>query len=117
MKSWLGQENIPVLPVRYEDMLTSPVETFGRAVAFAGIPTPPHRIESALARSRFESLKHQEAEQGFREKAQDCPVFFNRGKAGYWRDFLSREQVDIICRHHGETMVRFGYLDTDGSPV
>ena len=117
VRSWIDDSGLPVHAVRYEDMLDSPVETFYGAIEFAGIEATPGEVEMALEKSRFNNLKDQEKKNGFREKVQGCPAFFNRGEAGYWRQVLSSSQVAAVCCCHGETMARFGYLDRRGNPL
>ena len=113
---WLDESGFPVHAIRYEDMLQKPQETFTKACAFAGFPTDPDRIHRALEHSRFENLRKQESQAGFRESLQKRP-FFRKGQAGGWREVLSAEQVDAIVRAHGDVMQRFGYLNPDGSPA
>ncbi len=117
VRSWVDDSNVNLHLVRYEDMKDNPIDTFYRAVEFAGIKTSVQAVETALEKSSFSELKRQEEERGFREKAPDCTSFFNRGQTGYWRQILSRKQADALITEHKDTMIRFGYLDSKGEPT
>ena len=112
--SWLDQQDIPVHPVRYEDMKRDPLETIGAALEFAGRPADAAKLERAIDLARFDRLREKEADGGFRE-APVGRTFFRRGESGGWRDELSGEQVAKIERDHAVIMDRLGYdRVTDG---
>ncbi len=117
VKSWIDMAPFPVCVLRYEDMKSSPLETFTRAVRFAGLSCTGEQIEKALRFSSFEVVQRQEEAEGFRERSPSSSRFFRKGKVGSWREELSDEQVRRIVRDHGDVMVRFGYLDEDGGIV
>ncbi len=114
--SWVDAPGLPVLALRYEDMLERPTETFTQACRFAGWPDEPARIRRALDHSRFEALQQLEKEKGFAE-APPNRVFFREGRSGIWRNHLSPSQVSAIVQRHSEVMCRFGYLNADGLPA
>lgn len=114
--SWADAPGLPVLFLRYEDMLERTEETFTAACRFAGLPDNPSTVRRALAQSRFEILQAQESRNGFAE-AEANRVFFRRGRSGTWRGALSDGQVAGIVERHATVMRRFGYLDGDGAPV
>ncbi len=116
VRSWADEPGLPVLVLRYEDMLARPQEVFQAACEFAGLPSEPARVARALNHARFENVRAQEQAKGFRE-AMDRRPFFRHGKAGGWRETLSPAQVAAIVSQHGDVMRRFGYLNADGSPV
>lgn len=109
VKSWVDDSGLPVLVMRYEDMKTSPIETFAKSVSFLGLSYALHEIEAALDQASFARLKQQEEEKGFSEKSAGSASFFRKGVVGDWRNELSEEQVERIVETHGETMKRFGY--------
>lgn len=108
-ESWLGQQDIPVHLVRYEDMLADTVATVRTALAFAGIEAEPTRLDRAIAFAAIDELQRQEATSGFREAPRQVRSFFRRGTAGGWRDELTSEQIARIERDHGAMMERLGY--------
>ena len=115
VQSWKSQSRIPILFVRYEDMLQKPLETFGTAVRFLDLEYNKERLQKAIIHSDFKLLQQMEREKGFEEKLQLCPSFFWKGKIGNYRDFLSQEQIDRITDYNYETMKEFGYVDINGN--
>ncbi len=109
--SWLDQRDIPVLPVRYEDMRADPAGQLRRVLGFARRPASEEDIARAVAFADFAELSGQEQEKGFREAPRPYAggAFFRRGEAGAWRDELTPEQVARIEAAHGAVMRRLGY--------
>lgn len=108
----------PVHVVRYEDLQTSPIETFGGAADFAGLQVTTERLARAIQFSEFPELRRQEDAAGFRARSRRSLRFFRRGQSGAWHDELTGDQVRQIIESHGAVMRRFGYLDaaTAGAP-
>jgi aryl sulfotransferase len=109
--SWVDQDDIPVMVVRYEDMLADTARELARVIAFARPDDviDQARLAQAVGNAAFDRLQAAEAEQGFREVGRRQERFFRSGKAGDWVNHLSAEQVDRICSTHGAMMRRFGY--------
>ncbi len=109
--SWLDQRDIPVLRIRYEDMLADTAATLRRALDFAGWAASEQDIAHAAACARFPALQGQEQANGFREapRGRRRGAFFRRGEAGAWRDELSTSQVAQIETAHAPMMLRLGY--------
>lgn len=109
--SWLDDRNLPVLLVKYEDLLTRPVETLMRVVkGIQKTNTDQDLVEKALENHNFSNLAKQESESGFQEKSVHSPVFFRKGKADSWKEELTNEQVNRIIQAHGSVMTSLGYL-------
>ena len=108
--SWTRKQNPALHIMRYEDMLDKPVETFGQLVNFLQINTTMEKLEEAIQASSFDKLKEQEEKFGFSEKPTVAREFFRVGKAGQWRDVLSRNQIDEIIKSNQEQMKRFDYM-------
>lgn len=111
--SWTDDaaEEFPVHVMRYEDMKADPVPTFQAAAKFADLPHDRAAVERALEYSRFERLKEQEKESGFKEKPGKSKAFFRKGTVGGWREELPAAAVDAIRDGHADVLRRFGYLD------
>jgi len=109
--SWVDQTQIPVLAIRYEDMLADTPGVLERVLAFARPMLVPDqvRIESAVRHSHIEMLQAAETANGFRETPPGATRFFRRGQAGDWRNHLSPAQVEQILTRHLVAMQRFGY--------
>jgi hypothetical protein len=117
--SWLDQSDIPVLPVRYEDMRADAAGQLRRVLAFAAYPAGEDAIARAVAFARFEQLRGQERDNGFREapRPHQGGDFFRRGEIGAWRDELTAEQVARIEADHAAMMARLGYAPASAASL
>ena len=96
--------------MRYEDRLADPADTLGRALAFARIDVAPDAIEQATQATGFERLQAMEDSAGFADRPRQATrPFFGEGRAGGWRDALTKRQAARIEADHGEMMARLGY--------
>lgn len=116
VNSWLQAKNLKIHFVRYEDLVSNPVPTFGELVRFLEIGGKHPRIETAIKFSQFKTLKMQEELFGFVENSVQSERFFRAGRRGDWRESLSEAQVQRIIDCNGDAMKRFGYLDDRGRP-
>ncbi|HAQ01154.1 MAG TPA: sulfotransferase, partial [Rhodospirillum rubrum] len=108
--SWLDQPDIPVLPLRYEDLLTDPARGLRAVADHLGIAHAPRTIKAAIDATRFETLRAQEMARGFKERQVGSTApFFRQGVAGGWRRDLAPAQAARILADHGPVMGRFGY--------
>lgn len=112
VRSWTSQNAIPLLLVRYEDMLADPAAQLARVIRFArpGDAVDPARIAAAVTNTAFGRLQAAEAASGFREATARQERFFRSGTAGDWVNHLTDAQVERICHCHREVMARYGYL-------
>ena len=108
--SWLDAPGVDICILRYEDMKQNPLETFEKAVKFAGLDYGRDEIQKAIELSSFEELQRQEKESGFEEKSAASEIFFRKGEIGSWREELTDAQAQQIVSDHGEVMQRYGYL-------
>jgi len=114
--SWTDQK-LPLQPhvMRYEDMVSTPLETFLGFVNYVGTGITEDQVTQAIELTRFERLKEQEQEQDREGARQFRPklstdAFFRRGKSDQWGDTLTTAQIDRIISDHAPMMQRFGYL-------
>ena len=108
--SWTRKPHRAIYVMRYEDMLDEPQKTFGALARHLLLDATPSQVDLAIERSSFAKLKSLEDKTGFIEKPETAQRFFREGRAGQWKEILSRQQVDRIVKDHGEQMARFGYL-------
>jgi aryl sulfotransferase len=108
VRSWLDDAGMPVHLVRYEDLIADAATELARVAGFLGLL--PGAASEAAAAVRFEALRAQETERGFRELMNRETRFFRQGRAGAWRSVLSAAQADRLWKDHGEVMTRLGYL-------
>ena len=108
--SWLDQRRIPLLVLRYEDLLDDPEAHFCRLAQFLRLPEDPALIAAAVARTRFESLRAKEEEEGgFPERPPGCGRFFRSGRCGEGRERLTGDQLRRLDDTFAEMLHRFGY--------
>jgi len=110
VRSWVDQPELPVLVMRYEDMLAKGPETFMALAQFLDLPTEPELVKQALANTSIEKLKKLEEQVGgFAEKPEGCERFFRSGRTGEGAEQLSIDQRMRLAKGLGETMDRFDY--------
>ena len=110
VESWTRKPHPAIYIMRYEDMLNAPKKIFGALARHLLLDPTPAQLDLAIERSSFDKLQSQEEETGFQEKPQHAARFFREGRAGQWKDVLSRKHIERIVNDHGEQMRRFGYL-------
>ncbi len=86
------------------------MEAFGGMANFLGLNPPAERLAKAIEFSSFKTLAKQEKEKGFNEQSKNSKTFFRVGKAGQWKEILTKKQVDKIIDCHHVLMKQFGYL-------
>ena len=109
-RSWIDQSELPVLVIRYEDMLDNTKETLNKVVEFIGLDLDQHIIEQSVSSSSFSVLSKMEKESGFLEKPRNADSFFRKGQKDDWKNFLDKQAVDTIISNHREYMTRYNYL-------
>jgi len=110
VQSWVDQPLIPVLLLRYEDLLAKPNAEFTRLAHFLDLPTDEALIREATANTRFDKLRAKEEEEGgFRERPEGCERIFRSGRSGEGREQLTAQQILQLEEAFSETLIRFGY--------
>jgi hypothetical protein len=113
VESW-GSKNksIDTLFIRYEDLLTNPIEAFKKIIEqfdLEDIDDFEQRFEFALEQSNFSNLQKAEKEGGFVEKAGG-DLFFRVGQSGQWKTVLTGKQIKLIEEQHKQVMEHYGYI-------
>jgi hypothetical protein len=108
-ESWLDQKELPLLLLRYEDMIEDTINVLRKVAESSGIPTESEKLVSAAAATSFERLKQAEQQFGFAEKPAGMPGFFRSGQAGGWQAILNSDQIMAIQERHATAMIRLGY--------
>ena len=111
VRSWLEQNELDVMLVRYEDLHADPFSAFTAVLLHLKIPVERKKVALAIEQSSFRHLRAQEEQAGFTGKNPAGGRFFRRGEIGAWRDELASELVEQLQRDHGEVMARLGYAD------
>jgi aryl sulfotransferase len=117
--SWLDHSGMPVLLVRYEDMLADAARELTRVAQFLKLRNPskpgapefsPDEIAAAVVSAKFENLRAQEDTKGFAERPPQAERFFRKGRSGEGRELLSPQLQQQILADHADVMSRLGYL-------
>jgi aryl sulfotransferase len=106
--SWLDDAAMPLLLIRYEDMLAGSALELEKVARFLGIPA--EACAQAAAASGFSTLREQEDKRGFRERVPAAARFFRQGRSGEGKEKLSIRLHERIKTDHGAVMKRLGYL-------
>ena len=107
--SWLTNENVPRILVRYEDLVEDSTKEFGKILTTLGMRIDQGQLNKAIGFSSFSELARQESVSGFRERPPHAKQFFRQGVSGQWNDILKRSQVQKIIATHGNVMAKLGY--------
>ena len=107
--SWLTNENVPRILVRYEDLVEDSTKEFGKILTTLGMRIDQGQLNKAIGFSSFSELARQESVSGFRERPPHAKQFFREGVSGQWNDILKRSQVQKIIAAHGKVMSKLGY--------
>lgn len=113
VSSWLDQDRVPILVIRYEDLRASPASWLTKAAEFLELRISETDIERAVALTDFDRLKREEETYGFSERFRPDTSFFRRAEPGEGRRRLDRELRKAIEREHGAVMARLGYRCED----
>lgn len=113
VQSWTQQADIPVLLVRYEDMLHDTAKELSRVVKFLefDLEDGAEAIERAVAASKFEKLQKSEQMGKFKERPPKAKQFFRSGRRGEGREQLSQRQIDDLLAAHHDMMQNLGYCE------
>ncbi len=109
VRSWVHEPDLPVMIVRYEDMVADTISTFTEVIRFCGLDDNPQRIARAVEFSGFRQLQSQEKEHGFGEKMPLAKSFFRSGSTGSWSSELNAELVTQLLSDHSEVMTELNY--------
>ena len=110
VNSWCGQGALPLLRLRYEDLLADPTEQFRRLAAFLHLPEGPDLIAEAVAHTQFEQLRAKEQEEGgFHERPVGCERFFRSGRSGEGRELIDPDQFQHLQSRFAAPLQQHGY--------
>ena len=111
VKSWTQGSQFPVLTLRYEEMLSDPQKSFGKALGFLGVTPDVDRLDRAIRFSSFDELRQQEEQTGFIEGSPNSEKFFSSGKSGRWKEELPQKLIQQVRRDHKRMMKKFDYYN------
>ena len=107
---WLNQKNIPVLKIRYEDLINEPRKSFSSIATFLKFDLENKILEKILKNISFESMKEKEKKEGgFCESPPKCSQFFRKGIIGEGLIRLSKNQIKLINNRFSDTLRLLNY--------
>jgi len=109
---------MPVIFVKYEDMLYNAYEQIKKTITKLGFSAPPSQIKVATYRQSFEQKKvyYNNLPEGTKlPGGTDANLLFLRkGTAGDWRNWFDNETKSIVKQYAGHTLIKLGYAKDDG---
>ncbi len=110
--SWKnGVPEIPRIIIRFEDLIKNTYKTKLKIIKFlsknVGSKIDEEQIKFSIDQSSFDRLKEIEKIKKFPESSNK---FFNSGKIGQWKNFLSPSQLEKIENFCREEMQELNYL-------
>lgn len=111
-RSWHNQTKIPILTIRYEDMIVDTVSCLARMADFIGLDSPnlSEQIKSAVELSRFDKLRAKEEISGFSERPEKAAKFFRSGRVGEGVERLDADLRQKMVEANGPLMHELGYI-------
>ncbi len=109
VKSWLNSKELPLLVVRYEDLLNNSIQTLRKITDALDYSVSDAVLARAVDNHSFQKLKGQESTHGFRERVAGTESFFRKGKSGSWKEELTQGQIRQVIQDHKEVMDNLGY--------
>jgi hypothetical protein len=115
--SWTQRTDLPLLIMRYEDILRNPEAQFERLIDFLEWPIPIPRIHQAAEVTSIHQLRQLEERDGFSETNRNAKSgrFFRVGDFGRWSQILTKEQAQRVISDHRQmmTVMRYRIPDLD----
>lgn len=109
VQGWLDQNNIPLLLVKYEQLLQQPYVEFAKILDFLKLPYTDIKLNDAIQFASFDNLSRQEKEYGFIEKSIHSDIFFHTGKSYYFKNQLTKTQMKTIFNQHYKMIKHLEY--------
>jgi hypothetical protein len=113
MKAWLRNKyKLPVLYVRFEDMLEDFDAVIYKVADFIGVEVKPEDLPRIRQHCSFEFMKEHEEKFGEQPPKKDNRVydqFIRKGKAGEGDTLFSEEQKKEYERRFKKHLARFGF--------
>ncbi|MCB1532812.1 MAG: sulfotransferase domain-containing protein [Alphaproteobacteria bacterium] len=105
-----AQTGFPTMVIRYEDLLNNTKQVFGSVIQNLTGGVDEAKLDFAVEHSDFAVLQSQEKQEGFLEASSKNDRFFERGRAGGWKDTLSAKQAKAVEERFGKVMKNLKYL-------
>lgn len=119
-QSWLNNNSLRRLTIRYEDLITNPKQTFRDIVVFINAICKfndnfdQKKFDNSLKTTNFKSLQSLEEEGKFTENVYSQNdkrkiKFFNQGPDNNWKKNLSEDLIEKMNSFYKNDLQKFGY--------
>ena len=109
-QSWTTQDKVPMLVIKYEDLLDEPIENFRKIKNFLNIKVSENELINIINTIKFENLKKAEIQTGyFNERPKTCKYFFRSGEYGQGKLLLSNKQLKKLKIGLKNSINKFNY--------
>jgi hypothetical protein len=110
VRSWISQDTLPILLIRYEDMINKPLKTFTSIASFLHLEDNSTIVRLAIDATSINRMKELEQRlRRFREKPDSCKTFFRSGKIGEGAEQMDLSQRLMLYTKFADTMDLLGY--------
>ena len=109
--SWTQRTDLPLLILRYEDLVENSRTQFERLIDFLEWSIPTSQIQAAAEVTSIQQLRQLEERDGFSETNRNAKSgrFFRQGDYGRWVGVLSKEQAQQVISDHRQMMTVMRY--------
>ena len=109
--SWVKQNKVPMLVIKYEDLLGCPKKNFSKIARFLNLKLNDEVLDIIIKSNTIDNLQLDEKNQGyFKEKPFKCKSFFRKGISGEGQSVLTSDQLYKLNNAFQKTMKLFNYL-------
>jgi hypothetical protein len=109
-KSWVSNNTLETLVIRYEDLISEPLESFCKIINFlkdkAKITYDEKLINFSMNQTNFQNLSKLEKKDGFDEATNGA--FFKKGYSKQWTD-LDKKLITDLEENFGDLMKVLNY--------
>ncbi len=110
VKSWTEQNDLPVLVIRYEDLLVKSKHVFKNILDFIQLKVDSKILKKAILNSSFSCLQSKEMQEGgFIDSPYKNNLFFRAGVSGEGMSNLSKQQIRDLESNFLEILIKHNY--------
>ena len=116
-QSWRDWKSVKVKIIKYEDLISSPKDTFINILnfikEFMKVEINENKINNVIESTKFDKLKLSEKKYGFKESAamtDQSKKFFHLGPNNNWKNLLNKETSETIYKYFKNEMKELGYI-------
>ncbi len=110
VQSWTKHNLLPLLVVRYEDLILNPFSNFQKIANFIDMPCNEEQLSKIIKNVDFYSLQKRERKHGFSERPRSCKSFFHKGKINQWEGLIKKNNKILIENKFKITMSEWAYI-------